>query len=440
MDFSSKLPENIPFSTLHFRTNAYQCKPLTVSKPKNDTLKVKHLFLLIDQESKCLVFGVEIYVYLTFQGTDLTRHIFILKADTTGLGSVRFSAAEVVLELLTYLIHVNPEEYYKNASFWDKTKKDSQELIQKRQKIDFSQSLTSDVSGESEYSTVNKLISLSLKLKDDPKFFDRILQYLQFNEVESKQEFPVPKPSYLTTKISLFTRAANAYIFPESDKNKNKHVASGNQLFSWWINLLSKTIGESWDCKVDIPGSDARAVERFLPQMQNWSRGNIYVTSEGRDLAIRVIPLFPDDPKGRFLEHLIVEGRYKGMSTNQYWSELGFRQEFRLGNVVGIIGCSDANSEVSGNFEDPSILVVTKKQYKNLNELIKGEDYSKREDIQRMCQTGFRDLVQRLGIELKERHLTGSKKAAPMVKSPLPGALKTNGVTNLTALVKRKKK
>lgn len=438
MDLSKRLPAHKPFSTLHFRTNAYQCKSLTVSRPKNDTLKIKHLFLLIDQESKCVVFGIEIYVYLTFQGPDLTQHIFVLKADTTGLGSVRFSAAEVVLELVTYLIHLNPEEYYESAAFWNRNNEAIEASAGKKRKVDSSQRLDS-VSDDSEYAIVNDLLSLSLKLKDDPKYLSGKLWFLGSSEENHSQEFPLPRPSRFSTKISLFTRAANAYIFPESDKNLGKHVATGNQLFAWWINLLSKTTDDKWVCKADIPGSEPRAIERFLPQKQNWSRGNIYVSSGGADIAIRAIPLFPDDPKGRFLEHLIVEGRYKGVSTSRYWDELGFRQEFRLGNVVGIIGCSNAITEISGNVEDLSTMIVTRKQYKKLQDLIKGEDYTKKEDIQHLCQSGIQDLAERLGVKMKENCLTGSRMPAEKTDTTQE-AVRSNGVTNLTSLVKRKKK
>lgn len=430
MDFSLKLPDNKAFSTLHFRTNAYQCKPLTISKDKNVTLKVKHFFLLKELQSKCVVLGVEIYVYLTFQDSSLTRHIFVLKADTTGLSSVRFSAAEVVLEFVDYLVKVNPEIYYEHASFWSKD--ESKEK---------SQSSVDSHPAESEYAIVNDLLQLGERVKNEPGFLRNLSFYLSRESRRgNSKEFSLQRPTLLTTKISLFTRAADAYIFPESAKNTGKHVASGNLLFRWWIALLVKITDESWVCKADIPGSEARAVERFLPELKNWSRGNIYVSSENNSYAIRSIPLFPDDPKGRFLEHLIVENRYKGMNTTRYWEELGFRQEFRLGNVVGIIGCNNQQREIAGIVEDTSTMMTTRKQYKALHELVKGEDYSKKEDIQGMCETGILELCSRLGLNLIDKTVTGSC-VAPVNRLHLAQQTdQPRQITNLTGLVKRKKK
>ena len=432
MDFAKRLPENKPFSKIHFRTNAYQCKSLTVSKPKQTTLKIKHLFLLKDLVAECIVLGIEINVYLTFQGDQLTRHIFVLKPDTTGLGSVRFSAAEVVLEVIDYLVKLNPEIYYEKASFKEK---DAPAANPEEKYASKSSPSTLSGCSVSEYAIVNDLLALSKKLEQVPGFLRKTRVYLQSLSMPERKEFPLYRPSWFNNKISLFTRAADSYIFPESKKNAGKHVATGNQLFGWWMALLSKIVDSSWVCKADIPGSDARSVERFLPSLPNWSRGNIYVT-ENENYAIRSIPLFPDDPKGRFLEHLIVENRYKGMTTTRYWNELAFRQEFRLGNVVGIIGCTDTKKNMGGITEDPSTIITTRKEYRKINDFIKGEDYTKKDDIVRMCRTGMNELVARLGLDLVDVSVIGSRKPSRLTS----GEASTAVVTNLTGLVKKRKK
>lgn len=441
MDFSKRLPENKRFSTLIFRTNAYQCKSLTINKVKPTTLKIKHLFLLKDQQSKSLVLGIEIYVYLTFNKDKLTRHLFVLKADTTGLGSSRFSAAEVVLEFVKYLIDINPEEYYNNATFWNNENNnkgtDQKEALAGNCPTT---TLSSSDLPQSEYAIVNDLRNLSEKLLKDPSFYKHITSLLSRFVETSNSELPFDKPTTLITKISLFTRSADAYIFPESHKNPGKHVSSGNQLFSWWISLLSKTIDKSWTCKADIPGSDARSVERFLPKEGNWSRGNIYVSQDENNSAIRSIPLFPDDPKGRFLEHLVVENRYQGMSTKRYWDELAFRQEFRLGNVVGIIGCSNEEKIIGGLSEDPSVMVCSRRQYKKVHEFIKGEDYTEADGVTKMFEDGLTYTLESIGIRKLENNVVGGRKIATNNTTKASTTLEARTVTNLTSLVKKRKK
>lgn len=437
MNFSKRLPDQKSYSILHFRTNAYQCKPLVVLKKKPLTLKVKHLFLLKDLQSLCLVLGIEIYVYLTFQNDELSRHIFILKADTTGLGSSRFSAAGFVLEVLQYLVNLNPEEYYETASYWYSEKNKSCIVTPQENHTQSQSTVESNNSArESVYPLVTDLLSLSQKLSKDPAFYLQISYYLDKSLVKKTHGLPFTKPAKMVNKISLFTRSANAYIFPESHRNEGKHVASGNELFTWWINLLAKTFEQSWDCKADIPGADARSVERFLPNQPNWSRGNIYVSAGDKMTAINCIPLFPDDPKGRFLEHLIVENRYKGLSTTRYWDELGFRQEFRLGNVVGIIGCNGTKKDVEGEKEDPYLMLVTRKQYKKVHDLIKGEDYTKTEEVKELCESTIEHFVTRMGINLKESVVVGSK----VNSSKALTSLNPKIITNLTSLVKKRKK
>lgn len=441
MDFSKRLPENKKFSTLHFRTIAYQCKSLTISKNKPTTLKIKHLFFLKELESESVVMGIEIYVYLTFNKEHLTRHLFVLKADTTGLGSIRFSTAEVVLELIKYLVEINPEEYYNHAKLWDNG---NEVLDNGKNKIsasnEFEKTLNSSDLQLSEYAVVNDLRKLSEKLLKEPGFNKKISRSSNKLDDTTNSKLPFEKPTRLITKISLFTRSADAYMFPESRKNPGKHVASGNQLFSWWITLLSKTIDNSWDCKADIPGSEARSIERFLPQQDNWSRGNIYVSENESNSAIRCIPLFPDDPKGRFLEHLVVENRYQGMSTKRYWDELAFRQEFRLGNVVGIIGCNSQEKKIGGLDEDGYVMVCTRKQYKKVHEFIKGEDYSKVEEVKALFGNGLTHMLATIGVNKLENTVVGSRKLSTDTKSKAPVTVEARPVTILTGLVKRRKK
>lgn len=367
-------------------TVAYEVKPLVHSAARPRTLKVRHFFVLVEKATQCVVFGLEVYVYLTF-GLVLQRHIFVAKADTTGLGR-RFSASRVVASLMEHLLSIDPKKYLEDAR-WRK------------------RHVQTTVENTLEFPIVNTLRSLSRR---DKKLVNQ----------------PPSVPDQISTSVSLFTRSAEAYIFPSSEENKGKHIADGNALFRWWLHTLSPIL-EGWRCTADIPGAEPEAVSRFLPG--GWTQGNLFSSEEP---AIRCIPVFPDDPKGRFLEHLVVEGRAKSVSGVQFWDELGYRQEFRLGSIVGIIGCSSEPAGALTKMADEELWRshrVSLKEYKKFIEHVKSADYSDAGDVQDVVG-GF-ELLIGPGVDI-----TGRGAAA--------GHNGVNGrgaaVNNLTGLVRKKQR
>lgn len=410
--YSSALPQGHRYSVLHLRTRAYPCKPPVLSHPKPYTLKAKHLLLVVERSTLCIVVGIELYVYLSCHGELLDRHVFVLKADTSGLALQRVLVAAIARKFVQSVVNLDPAVYLATATV----------SKQPAAKVEVE---------PSEFDTVVLLRQLAGRLRQKPNL----------DESETSR-LPVETPTQVQTRISLFTRLAHAYLFPNSDKNAGKHVADGHQLFRWWLNVLDGIVDEKWDNKADIPGSTPDAVLRFLPS-KIWATGNIYVEKNPDEKAIYSIPLFPDDPKGRFLEHLIVENRHKTQTAQQFWAELGFRQEFRLGNVVGIIGCSKPLEKLAGASESDTV-VVSLKNYKKISSLVRGADYSVKEDIQALCDTGLPDLFHRIRVEYTPVEVVGTKK-------PVASAAKTasNGVNvlsvkrkapvnNLNSLVKRK--
>lgn len=412
---------------VHLRTIAYQVKPLIVSGPP--TLKLKHLLYVVEEASQCLVLAVEVYVYFTCDNGVLHRHFFVSKADTSGLGTRRLSAAGIIAQFIKYLVSLAPDAYLANVS-WRKQH----------------QTETTASAKKSEFSVVNTLMDLSHQLKSDPAFYDSILFYhardLPLSRTSAHSTDKRWNYNSISTSLSLFTRSANAYIFPKSEKNPGKHVADGNGLLKWWISVLHKSLGDCWDCKADIPGSDPQEVRRYLPKASNWSVGNIY-TDDNLDLAVFRIPVFPDDPKGRFLEHLIVEGRYKNVTQTQFWNELGYRQEFRLGNTVGIIGCVQKFEQALSS-EAENATVVSLRTYKRIIELIKGQNFSIKEDIQSLTRYSLPEMFRRLGVNISPLRVDGKKKqvqgqtdvsASDSLKT-LKHAVEPN---NVSGLVKKRK-
>lgn len=449
MDLSPHIQKGSVANALCLRSQATECKALVLSRPRCRTLKSKHLLLVSEAKSGCIVFAVEVFVYLLFYANCLERHLFVSKADTTGLGEARISIAGVIEEYIRHLVSI-PVESYIDGAKW----RSQQNIELKGGNVGKETLGETDISSESpnlpmgsEFDIVNTLHELSEKLKQDPQFFRCIPYYLKLKDHSgTSHPAPVAIPEKVVSKVCLFTRSADSYIFPNSQKNANKHIADGNALFKWWIRVLSRSLDDSWICKADIPGSDSQAVKRFLPDKANWSIGNLYVDEKPDEKAVYAIPLFPDDPKGRFLEHLIVENRYKSTTTIQFWNELGFRQEFRLGNVVGIISCSEKEPTVIGKQKgDHDDVCISPKYYKKLVETIRGEDFRKKDEIQKLGKNTIPRLFKEAGVEVPSVTFTGSKELSG-TKSSGPAPVNVLGVkrakvvpNNLTGLVKRKK-
>ncbi|GAV29118.1 hypothetical protein PMKS-002598 [Pichia membranifaciens] len=184
------------------------------------------------------------------------------------------------------------------------------------------------------------------------------------------------------TRLVLFTRSEGQYLFPESMKNPGKHVLDGRALLKWWLKNVD-SIAESWSgCAkyLNILNSESRDIMRYFPST-NWKIGNVY-DSEGNthEPAIYNIPLLPDDPKGRFLEHLVVEGRAKKVENEQYWQELAIRQEFSFGAVVGLIGISGLPSYNLADDGQHEYNPLSPTSLKHFKELVTTKDYSDKSD------------------------------------------------------------
>lgn len=406
------LPLNRTYELILLQSVAYECKPLILRVPRRRTLKVKHFFMLVDSAVSCPVFGLEIYVYLTFEDETLHRHIFVPKADTTGLSSARIDAGGVVQSLLEKIVSINPVLYLQGAH-WRKPE------------------------DHPEYEDTEKILrTVATKIEQNPLWTPAC--YSSESQQTTEIKFPegVKKPKHVRSQVSLFLRSADAYIFPKSEKNPHKHIADGHQLFRWWIRNIDKILGLEWVCKADIPGSDPRSIDRMLAATPRWTRSNIYVNEDSNESCIRHIPVFPDDPKGRFLEHLLVENRIKSVTSAQFWQELGFRQEFRLGNVVGIVGCYKKEpDQLDFDNVQPAPLILLRK-YRRVVELIKGEDYSNQEDVQDLITSSLPETFKRAKLQYEPEKITGKMEK----RESATAAPKRPAVNNLGGLVVKKKK
>ncbi|KAL9136462.1 MAG: hypothetical protein Q9175_002324 [Cornicularia normoerica] len=193
--------------------------------------------------------------------------------------------------------------------------------------------------------------------------------------------------------LSLFARAQNQYLFPDSIENNHKHVLDDRGLIKWWCKVLDPILGtyqndnnaveekrkgivrDELDYKthgfLKVPGCDIHETRSFLPR-DEWGRiaeNHRWLTKDplrelGRSPGLPercLIPRFPDDPKARFVETLDDEipdedsqpsllqtpaspskkqnnGRWRSVkSLEQFWEMMQFRQECSSGRLVGFL-------------------------------------------------------------------------------------------------------
>lgn len=148
----------------------------------------------------------------------------------------------------------------------------------------------------------------------------------------------------ITSHVSLFARAQDQYLFPNSVKISTKHILSDRQLIKWWARVLDpilKAYSDNASVKgyLLVPGLDKYESKSLLPPASpRWILGHPY---DGKSKPVReCIPHFPDDPKSRFMMELEVDRGvgWKGVtSLSTFWELMAFRQECSLGKSVGFL-------------------------------------------------------------------------------------------------------
>lgn len=142
--------------------------------------------------------------------------------------------------------------------------------------------------------------------------------------------------------IQLFARSQPQYIFPCSASNGKKRILDDAQLIKWWLRVLSPLRGQG---KVYIPGVDKLKIKSYYPPSEGkWEceppgmdEGSMEGGVAEERLAKDVIPIFPDDPKARFLDDLKGDGQLDTITCRQFWELMEHRQECSSGRLVGFI-------------------------------------------------------------------------------------------------------
>ncbi|CAI4034939.1 hypothetical protein SMKI_12G0760 [Saccharomyces mikatae IFO 1815] len=363
---SPVLPLNEQFECLSLQSIPLETHSV-VTADKDDkrvpkhTIKTQHFFSLFHQEK--VFFSLEVYVYVTlWDETDAERLVFVSKADTNGYCDTRISVKDITRVLLEFILSIDPNYYLQKVKPLTRPyKKMPNELIN---------------SASTPVKTL-KILAKRLKQSGSTKIEETASSCFQQNFYLS---FTCSRE--ILTKICLFTRPASQYLFPDSSKNSKKHVLNGEELLKWWGSILDRLLIECFQtdtqAKLRIPGEDPARVRSYLRGMTYplWKVGDIF-TSKEKSLAVYTIPLFPDDPKARFIHQLAEEDRVLKISSSSFWIELQERQEFKLSVTVSVMGISGYSLAAPTLFLSNVDVIVprSQKQFRAIKKYITGEEY-----------------------------------------------------------------
>ena len=300
---------------------------------------------------------------------NVERLLFVSKADTNGYSTDKFSARLVTLALLEYLLSIDPNYYLIRVIPLKRQYKTRNGTVR-------TQMITRNTTPEGALRILSSRFNSGAKKSC----------FLRADELD-EYYLNLKCPEHCTTKVCMFTRPADQYLFPRSSENPKKHILGGVQLLKWWVSILDELLIEKFEdgseAKLRIPGEAEATVKRFLHDTKypGWTVGDIFNGGEnGRSLAVFHIPLFPDDPKSRFLHQLVEDNRIMKVTLDEFWMELQGRQEFKLSVVVSVVGIQGYLKFPPSKCipsEDEVVRTNSIKQFHQLKSYIVGEDYDK---------------------------------------------------------------
>lgn len=411
---SNCLPKDKSYTVLHYQNTPRETHPVVTPSSdtsKFQTFKAEH-FITLAHEG-VLIFAIEIYVYITL---NMTRNqtevlLFVAKADTTGFNDTKVRVGLVTRAIIEYLLNIPVSHYF-------------HEIVPKH-------AYKYDADSITKFTSTKDALKILLERKQGTRKIPVKIQKYSIKDY----------PSRIIHKISFFTRAEQQYIFPYSGDNGKKHVLSGADLLKWWIHIVDEVVLANFEsdtlATLCIPGEDPLITKKYLSPLKysNWSVGDIF-HAKGEDTAVFKIPLFPDDPKGRFLEHLVVENRVKKVNTSQFWQELQIRQEFRLGVTVSVVGVEGKLNGFKKSDAD-GLIQLPYRDFKKLKDYITGEEYHDEEGATDALGSSL-DYLRMLGYE--EIQEVEGKWVRPVKKIEGQPTVNVLPVNNLSMLVRKKKK
>ncbi len=365
------LPKGFRYQILNLQSRLKESKSIVHHH------KIEHIhsyksvhFIVVLFENKPLL-ALEVYVYLDVpeDQSQIMRTVYVSKADTSGLQKQRLSVGKIVQCLLGWICSKSICSYFES--------------------LDVPLVIDRDANIKQEHApfiseTDRRLHILIERLGGNTNYgMPKITTAKRFCPSESL----LKESARHKTRLILFTRSEKQYLFPNSSENKGKHILTDSQLLKWWMRNIEQitsnheVFSQNEKKKINVLNADRFEVSRYIPSgSKGWEIGDIYTEKANlHDAAVYHIPLLPDDPKGRFLEHLVVENRITKVRMRQFWTELSIRQEFRLGITVGLIGvqgtCYEYNNGEREN-GDSMLLIFKRVEFNKIKDLLVDIDYS----------------------------------------------------------------
>lgn len=447
LDFAETIAGFVPkgraIKTFYIQLAPLLVKNLIPRQPAGTyTNKVRHFCLFINHETNIIFAGIEVLVYLTFiPNQNLKQYIFVSKCDTVGLERLPGIRVSLLIEaILSFISNFNVNLYgvRQPREHSGKTRP----------------SRAHDASpNPPTYDTCQNLASVTLRnavrlMQQDSRVYLNWSHY-RGPSTPNTNTILIKAGSQIDTQdiyISLFARAAPQYLFPLLAKSPHKHVLSGEKLVAWWLHVIERVTSSSvsspssgWRGRLMIPGADDRAIERYLAHFSKskWLPGCLFAQNPA-SLAVASIPLFPDDPKGRFLEHVVVEERYRKFTTLGFYHELGYRQEFRTSEIVGLLGCSHVNMPVTLSKLSPQVAVGLT-DYKAIVDILQATDFSSKTDAIKTISERIPERLKQVEHNCAFAEVMGKCQMQSTYNVPSSLNAAPKPVNSLNHLVKRKR-
>ncbi|OQO15139.1 hypothetical protein B0A48_00521 [Cryoendolithus antarcticus] len=245
--------------------------------------------------------------------------------------------------------------------------------------------------------------------------------------------------------ISLFARSQPTYLFPGSAKTGKKHILTGHQLTSWWVRVLDSMIRQKadvpnqdrdWQGYITVPNFNGMAeVRRFLPPdnvsssaKPRWKRGDpLQELAITRGLPETVptrclLPRFPDDPKGRFIQDLDDEvgltedtvtaspsKKKQGVwlsvkNLDTFWTVMEARQECSSGQVVGFLWLIEERRQDEASCSGTTRAHVQSSQSTGMND---SQTYDIQQNESQPSQTSQSSIGSQASSQKRRGRLTG---------------------------------
>ncbi|KAL6946574.1 hypothetical protein ACO0RG_000729 [Hanseniaspora osmophila] len=330
-------------------------------------VKIQNFLSIAFNERIFFAIEIDTYIIMNTSTGALERHIFIAKADTNGYSDTKVKTGEVVSCFLKYLLSINCQSYLQKIVplHRDYGQKGTAGMISKRT------------------STSKALTILSQRrCGHSAQAPTNFATFYQSFDIGKKIGHRKTESDGILTKISLFTRPERQYLFSESYLNPRKHLLTGSQLLRWWLDIVNKVSMETLELlngRLQIPGENETTIQKqYLASLNKsnnvWRVGSIY---GDRRENVHSIPLFPDDPKTRFIKDLIGESRYMALNLDQFWKELQARQEFRLDVLVGVVGIVGLSKRADHWPQKEDVYVpLSLGKFKAMKSYVVGEEYN----------------------------------------------------------------